>query len=176
MKKLFFSFCLVLTAACLAPAIAAPFVSPHGYTMTVPADWHIKSPSMPGDDVDVVINQQVAVEHQMATPIFRILFRPVNYPVTSASLEGINRGVLSAARQSFPDLKVMSQTFSALNGVRDIDCIFTATANGLPLRFHEVLVIKNKKAFTFISICPNQVYPRYAVAYAQMLGSVRWKA
>jgi hypothetical protein len=168
-----FSLCFCLTAASV---YAAPFVSPHGYSLSVPAGWHVKSPSMPGDDAEIVVNQQVAVGHQMTTPMFQVQFRPINYPVTSLSLKEINQGVLSSVRQSFPDLKVLSQTNSTLDGVRAIDCVFIAAANGVPLRFHEVLVVKNKKAFTFTVLCPSQVYPRYAAAYAQMLSSIHWKS
>lgn len=180
MKTLWLVLCLLSVAGlCLAapPAHTVPYSSPHGYSLSIPAGWHVKSPSLPGDDADIVTNQEVAVGYKMTKPFFQVQFRPVNnYRVTSASLEEINRGVLSVVRQGFPDLKVLSQTYSTLDGVRAINCTFTATANGLPLRFHEVLVLKNKKAFTFTGFCPNQIYPRYAAAYAQMLSSVRWKS
>lgn len=170
-------FCVLLLLWLTVPAAhAAPFTSPHGYSLSVPAGWHIKSPSMSGDDADVVVNQQAAVGGQMTTPLFQVQFRPLDVPATAANLAAINHGALATVRQSFPDLKVLSQTSSTLGGVRDLDCVFTATANGLPLRFHEVLVMKNKGALTFTSICPRQVYPRYAAAYAQMLASVHWKS
>lgn len=112
----------------------------------------------------------------MTTPTLQIQFRAIDPRITSADLQTLNQGVLSTVRQSFPDLKVLSQTSSTLGGVQDLDCVFIATASGLPLRFHEVLVIRHGSAFTFTSLCPNQVYPKYAPAYAQMLSSVRWKS
>lgn len=174
MKKLalLLSLCAVLAAGA---ASAAPFVSPHGYSMSVPAGWHIKSPSMPGDDADIAANQQAAVGRQRTTPIFQVQFRSMDSRVTSASLGAINQSALSVVRQSFPDFKVLSQTSSTLNGVRALDCVFTAMSNAVPLRFHEVLVVKNKGAYAFTSICPSQIYPKYTAAYTQMLSSVQWK-
>jgi hypothetical protein len=168
-----FSLFFCLTAASV---YAAPFVSPHGYSLSVPAGWHVKSPSMPGDDADIVVNRQVAVGDKMTTPMLQVQFRPINDTVITPSLVDLNQAILAGVRLSFPNLKVLSQTNSTLDGVRAIDCVFIGTTNGVPLRFHEVLVVKNKKAFTFTVLCPSQVYPRYAAAYAQMLSSIHWKS
>ena len=174
--KAFQSLCLTLGLGLTAAlASAAPFTSSHGYSLSVPAGWHVASPALPTDDADIALSQRVAVGNRRTTPMFQVQFRFVDARVTSANLKAINQGALFAVRQRFPDLKVLSQTFSTLDGVHDLDCVFTATANGLPLRFHEVLVVKNRGVFTFTSICPNQIYPRYAAAYAQMLSSIRWK-
>ena len=78
----YFSLCLCLTTA---SASAAPFSSPSGYTINVPPGWHIQSPSLPGDDVDIVANQEVSVENRMIKPFFQVQFRSINdYPVTPA--------------------------------------------------------------------------------------------
>jgi hypothetical protein len=167
-----FSLCFCLTTASV---YAAAFSSPHGYSLSVPTGWHVKSPSMPGDDADIVVNRQVAVGHKMTTPMFQVQFRPINDPVTSPNLKEMNQAILAGVRLSFPNLKVLSQSYSKLDGVCSINCIFIATSNGVPLRFQEVLVVKNKKAFTFTVLCPSQAYPRYAAAYAQMLSSIHWK-
>ena len=167
----------LVLAGCLAAttAGAAPFSSPRGYTLSVPAGWHVRTHPAPGEDANIVVNRQAAVGHRMTTPTFQIQFRSIDPRITSADLKTLNEGVLSTVRQSFPDLKVLSQTSSTLGGVRDLDCVFTATASGISMRFHEVLVIRRGSAFRFSSFCPSQVYPKYAPAYAQMLSSVRWK-
>ncbi len=87
-----------------------------------------------------------------------------------------NQIYLSPLRQRYSDLKVLSRASLALGGVRDIDCVFTATVNGIPVRFHSVQVLRHLAVATFTCICPVQVYPKYAAAYAQMLASVHWKA
>jgi hypothetical protein len=168
-----FSLCFCLTTA---GTFAASFTSPNGYRLTVPVGWHSKTPLLPGDDADIFVNKQVAVGDKMTTPMLQVQFRPINDTVITPSLVDLNQAILAGVRLSFPNLKVLSQSYSKLDGVRSINCIFIATSNGVPLRFQEVLVMKNKKAFTFTGFCPSQVYPRYAAAYAQMLSSVRWKS
>ncbi len=165
-------------AGCLAAsaASAVPFSSPRGYSLSVPAGWHVQPHLVAGDDANVAVNQKIAVGGRMTMPILQIQFRSSDSPMTSASLEAINQGVLSSVRQHFPDLKVLSQTRLTLGGVPDLDCVFTATTNGIPMRFHEVLVVRHNAASTFTCICPAQIYPRYAAAYAQMLASVHWKS
>lgn len=170
-------FCLTV-CLCFAStaASATPFTSPHGYTMNVPTGWHIYDNIVSSDETRIVADQPVAVGRKTAPPFLTMHSSRVDSRVTSEGLIKLNQTILSNFRERYPNLKVLSQSFSTLDGVRTLDCVFTVTATDSPLRVHDVLVFRRDVATTFMSVCPAQVYSQYAPAYAQMLSSVRWKS
>ena len=171
--RLCLTLCLCLTATAVS---AAPFTSPRGYSLDVPTGWHAQTHIASGDDAHIVVNQPVMLAHRMTLAMLQVQVRPVDSQMTWANMGAYNRVFLSAIRQQFPDLKVLSLTSLALGGTRDLDCIFTATVNGVPARFHSVMVLRHLAVATFTCVCPDQLRTGYDPIFAKMLASVRWKS
>ncbi len=167
--KMLRNLCLILGLGLTVAAVsAAPFVSPHGYSVTPPPGWQI-NPSHVGDDVVIDYKKNVATD---GTPNLRVDITPMG---GAATLEALKPAVISGYTKRFPGLVVKSQTFSSLGGVRDLNLVFTEPKNGILMYLHQIYVLKNGSAYIFTAVYPERSRAKYDAPVAQMLASVRWK-
>ncbi len=171
MNTKFLPLCVSLcTCLMAASASAAPFISSHGYSLTPASGWRVNPSHSPDDDVVIEHRQDAAAAGK---PNFQVDVTALGGHVTLETLKPV---VISDYQKKFPGLVTKSQTFSFLGGVRDLDLVFTQTRSGIPLRLHQVYVLKNGLAYIFTAAYPEKTHTKYDGAVAQMLASVRWKS
>ncbi len=162
------SFCACLLAAL---ASAAPFVSPHGYTLTPPAGWQVDHTSMP--DNDVTIFAGTGSPGDILRAIFGIKIVPSS---SSLTLESFKPLMARELHESFPRATIVSQTYSSVGGVRALDTTFTHSKNGGLVRDRQLVVLKNRSVYFFSAVCTDKLHTKYDPLFAQMVSSVRWKS
>ena len=175
--KTFPAFCLLLAfAACLGSAArvaAAPFVSRHGYTLTVPPNWNVvRGPA--GGDNDVIMSVKPGTDRTLGagTPNLNVKYVPLPAKVT---LEQFQQSLGPVYKQQFPGMTMLSQKYSTFSGVRGLDMVFLKPQAGQQVRVRQVYALKNSAVYIFTAAYPNAVHAKYDPIVAQMLGSLRWK-
>ena len=163
------SICLSL-GLCFASTLAsaAQFVSPRGYSFSVPPGWKAVS----GHSSNDVIFRYTKSAATDGTPTFGVKSIPMPAPTT---LEAVKPAVIADYNKRFSHVVILSQTYSSLGGVRDLDLVSTNVMGGLPLRLHQVCVLRNGYVYIFSAAYLNKTRTKYDPIVAQMLASVHWK-
>ena len=164
------AFCLCIAAAA---ASAAPFTSPRGYMVSPPPDWHVDSTGSSGNDVVIYTHKNDGDPVGTPAPNFGVRIGPQGEVTT---LEFAKRGLIPFYRKGYPNLVLVSQTYSRLDKERDLDTTFLVGNSKTPTRIHQVLVLRNHQVYFFTSACAEQIHLKYDPIFAQMLASVHWKS
>ena len=170
--KLAFCACFVL-AICLTARIACaePFSSSRGYHISSLPGWHIDSSGATGNDVIIYTEKSKDIPEGMPEPNLNVRIGPQGGLTT---LEIAKRGIIKFYQKAYPNLRLLSQAYSSLGNVRDLDTVFLVGSPHKSIRIHQVLVLKNHSVYFFTSACPEQVHGKYDPFFSQMLKSVRW--
>jgi|GEM_PF-3441993 len=169
LQSLCFSLCLCLTAAL---ASAAPFVSSHGYILTPPPGWHTDQSGSSGNDIVIFTDKGRDSPQGVVTPNLGVRIGPQG-KVTTLGIA--KQGLIPLYKKGYPNVVLVSQTYSLLGGQKDLDTTFLIGEGMALTRMRQVLVIKNHLVYFFTSATPNKVHAKYDPAFAQILASVRWK-
>ncbi len=163
--RLFFLALLV----CLGTAHtvqAAPFVSPHGYSITPAPGWAVNKSGMMGADV-IIYTRAVGG----FAPNLDVVITPTKLGQT---LEQAQAEVTKGYSELLPQGKLVRTGYETVDNVRGLVVVGTYLQGVQRLAGYEVIVIKHGKAYTFVGVVPEALQARYAPAFAQMLRSVRW--
>ena len=169
LQSLCLVFCLCFVGASVS---AAPFVSPRGYSITPPTAWHLDSSGSSGNDVVIFADKNSDSPPGTPAPNFGVRIGPQGKVKT---LDIAKRGMIPAYRKGYPNVVLVSQTYSSVGGKPDLDTTFLIGSPGGLTRIRQVLVLKEKLVYFFTSACPDKVHAKYDPIFAQMLASVRWK-
>jgi len=159
-----FAFCVCLVT--VSTARAAPFVSPHGYTLAPAPGWTVNRSGMMGTDVLVYIRVPGG-------------FAPnLNVVITAAPPGGRLDTALPQIKAVYPRMFTgfqMGQTgYGMLGGVRALTLTGTYQQGANRLSMRQAIAIHSGHVYTFTGTVPVSMQARYAPAFTQMLGSVRW--
>jgi len=161
-----FSFCLWLTAAL---ASAAPFVSPHGYSFSPPSGWKVDRSHSDGEDVSLFALQGSAA--LVLAPAFSVKFTPASSDIT---LDDLKQPLADGYRKSFSQIKILSETYTTVGGLRALSIVFTHPKDGSLIHDRQSIVLKNHFFYFFTAVCPDKVHAKYDPIFAKMLSSVHW--
>ncbi len=161
------AFCVIGLGCCLA----SPVTSPKGYSLTPATGWFTdQSGRVPGDDLTTFTKPDKGTEIKLGV---RVTKAPNNI-----NLEGAKQFVNKQYPKQFTHWTLVSQTFSSLGGVRDLDttatCLFGSPAR--QMRVRQVIVIKAGSLYFFTSGVPEDDHAQYDKAVSATLRSVRWTA
>ncbi len=171
LRNVCFSFCLCLVAAL---ASAAPFSSPHGYSLTLPPGWHVEAGGASGDSDDrFSLAPSAAHAPGTGTPNMDVSAQPMQGGV---ALEDFKKLLGPLYKKKFPGIVIVSQTYSTVGGVRGLDTVFIKPQSGLKVRVRQIYALKSGSLYIFTAAYPEKVHAKYDPIISQMLSSVHWKA
>lgn len=157
----------IFLAAVLASA--APFTSPRGYSLSVPLGWKAAH----GHSYNDVIFKYTKSAATDGTPTFGVKASPLPAATT---LEAVKPAVIADYNKRFSHVVILSQTYSSLGGVRDLDLVSTNVMGGRALRLHQICVLRNGYVYIFSAAYLDKTHAKYDPMITQMLASVRWKS
>ncbi len=166
LQSICFSVRLGLLAAL---ASAAPFVSPSGYSLTLPPGWK----AAPGHSFNDVIFKYAKSAATDGTPTFGVKTSPLP---ASTTLEAVKPALIADYNKRFSHVVILSQSYSSLGGIRDLDLVSTNVMRSLPLRLHQICVLRNGYVYIFSAAYLDRTHAKYDPMVAQILASVHWKA
>ena len=143
LRRLCLVFCLCFAGASVS---ATPFVSPRGYGITPPAGWHVDSSGSSGNDVVIFADKNSDSSPGTPAPNLNVRMGPQDKLKT---LDIAKRGMIPAYRKGYPNLVLVSQTYSSVGGKPDLDTTVLVGSPGGLTRIHQVLVLK-ENLFTFL--------------------------
>ncbi len=163
--RLFFliAFACLLT---LHNALAAPFVSPIGYSITPAPQWVINHNASRTEDV--FINMQ-AVDG--STAILCVSVAPAK---PGDTLEQMQKNTIPVSPYSPMQFNIIKTCYEKVGNVRALLVVGTYLDGTKHVSFRDDTVLKNGKMYTFDCTSPTVTQARYAPAFDQMLHSVRW--
>ncbi len=158
-----------------AAASAALYTSPRGYSLTPPLGWHLMTHLLPapdpGDNLVAFFEQKPASSSDGVGPVFRIKVTPQD----GVTLEALKTEESAEKKTAFPGMTLLSQTYSSVGGVRDMDTVLVGPSAIGPIRIHQIYVMKNQSLYIFTAAFSDKLRAKYDPLFARMLASVHWK-
>ncbi len=163
--RLFF----LIAFACLAAvprAQAAPFVSPHGYSIAPAPQWQANRSGLMGSDVIIFTRAAGGF-----APNLNVVIVPAQ---PGQTLEQGQAQIAAMYPHAFTQFHMVKTGYEPVGSVRALLVMGTYVQGTSHLSMRQDIVLKNGKVYTFTCTTPVALQARYAPAYSQMLHSVRW--
>lgn len=166
-------FLLFTLAACLLSgrASAAPFVSPGGYSLALPAGWRAAPNRIKGEDAAFYLPQPGSAPGTMM-PNMNIRILPGACKMTLAAMKLY---VNANKKTLYSGMHLVSQTDSFLGGVRDVDIVLIDPQHGEPIHVHQIFALKSNSLYIISLGYSEDQHAQYEPVILQMLASFRWK-
>lgn len=152
-----------------APLVQSPFVSSAGYQMTPPLNWQVDT-SGRGVNADVFF---IGPSADNSPPSINVI---VLAATPGETLQSAQTQINDLMPRIMTDYKLVDQGYTTLGGVQAFYNTSTSTS-GTPAqvsRLHQVVALKNNRAYTFTCGSLDSDFANYDGAFKAALDSVRW--
>lgn len=160
---------LSIALACLVTVhgtLAAPFVSPHGYSVAPAPGWQANHSGLMGSDVIIFTRAAGGF-----APNLNVVIVPAQ---PGQTLEQGQAQIAAMYPHAFTQFHMVKTGYEPVGSLRALLVVGTYVQGTSHLSMRQDIVLKNGKVYTFTCTVPLAMQARYAPAFSQMLHSVRW--
>lgn len=163
-QSFFLAFCVCLLM--MGRALAAPFVSPHGYVLTPTPGWAVNRTGMMGTDVLVYIRVPGGF-----APNLNVVITPAP---PGQRLDTALPQIKAIYPKMFTGFQMGQTGYGTLGGVRALTLTGTYQQGANRLSMRQAIAIRSGHVYTFTCTEPVAMRARFDPAFTQMLASIRW--